>query len=499
MKFKTKLILSFLVISGITGFLGISSIYQLTIIEKSTQIIPEKIEEINLSSEIDSHAQFIRYYDEVLTQSARNYAFTQEELWADRYRQYEPLLDAEINHAAEDDESITQLFKEIDVANRKLVAMEYQSIELVNQGNAQEAINILQSQEYWDNKALYEQALRTYIENKGIEYLDVLTTDTADIEESIDDVSKSIFSATLTLSIIIPIIIAVSIAFGITISHSVSNPISKLIHAIDEIKKGNLDFKLKPEGSEEHRYLIAAFGDMVESLKELNKKKRQFLTMISHELKTPLQPIQGNLEMLMEPDVLGKLNKDQLNSIDEIQKSTNRLQIGINDLLLVSEIILGKLDFQKETIKIKDLMDEVEKDSHLLISTKNFNFVNSTKDDFSLVTDNKKVKDVLFQLVQNAAEYNPAENGEIEINVEERDNEVIFYVKDNGVGISTQTQKELFKEFYQLDMSDTRKHQGLGLGLKICKGIVQGLGGKIWVESEEGKGSTFFFTIPKAD
>jgi len=347
MKFKTKLILSFLVISGITGFLGVSSIYQLTIIEKSTQIIPEKIEEINSSSEIDSHAQFIRYYDEVLTQSARNYAFTQEELWADRYRQYEPLLDAEINHAAEDDESITQLFKEIDVANRKLVAMEYQSIELVNQGNAQEAINILQSQEYLDNKALYEQALRTYIENKGIEYLDVLTASTVDIEESVDDVSKSIFSALLTLSIIIPIIIAVSIAFGITISHSVSNPITKLMQAIDKI----IDFKLKPQGSEEHRYLIESFGGMVESLKELDKKKRQFLTMISHELKTPLFPIQGNLEMLMEPDVLGKLNKDQLNSIDEIQKNTNRLQIGINDLLLVSEIISGELDFQKASFQ----------------------------------------------------------------------------------------------------------------------------------------------------
>jgi len=236
-----------------------------------------------------------------------------------------------------------------------------------------------------------------------------------------------------------------------------------------------------------------------EELKELDKKKRQFLTMISHELKTPLFPIQGNLEMLIKPDILGKLNKDQLDSIDEIQKNTNKLQIRINDLLLVSEIISGELDFQKETIKIKDLLDEVKKDSHLLISTKNFNFVNSTKHDLSLVTDKTKVKGVLFQLVQNAVEYIPAENGKIEINVEERDNEVIFYVKDNGVGISTQTQKELFREFYQLDMSDTRKHQGLGLGLKICKGIVEGLGGRIWVESEEGMGTTFFFTIPKAD
>ena len=100
--------------------------------------------------------------------------------------------------------------------------------------------------------------------------------------------------------------------------------------------------------------------------------------------------------------------------------------------------------------------------------------------------------------MKNAMEFVPKENGRIEIGTTNDENGITFYVKDNGVGISDEEQKMIFKKFFQIDTSPTREHDGSGLGLAICRGIIERLGGKIWVESKINQGSTFFFTIPNS-
>jgi len=100
-------------------------------------------------------------------------------------------------------------------------------------------------------------------------------------------------------------------------------------------------------------------------------------------------------------------------------------------------------------------------------------------------------------LIRNATDFVPEKKGIIEIGTSEENNLITFYVKDNGIGISKENVDKLFIKFYQVDTSARRKHGGTGLGLVICKGIVEGLGGKIWIDSEEGKGTTVLFTIPK--
>ena len=96
---------------------------------------------------------------------------------------------------------------------------------------------------------------------------------------------------------------------------------------------------------------------------------------------------------------------------------------------------------------------------------------------------------------KNSADFVP-ENGRIEINAQSKDGKVVFYVKDNGIGIPKEKQDDLFKKFYQIDTSFKRKHGGTGLGLVICKGIMEGLDGNIWLESDDGKGATFYFSLP---
>ena len=100
--------------------------------------------------------------------------------------------------------------------------------------------------------------------------------------------------------------------------------------------------------------------------------------------------------------------------------------------------------------------------------------------------------------MQNGVDFVLDKNGRIEIGAESQDKEVLFYVKDNGIGIPKDKIKNMFKKFYQVDSSYTRKHSGSGLGLSICKGFIEGMDGKIWVESESGAGTTFYFTLPNA-
>jgi signal transduction histidine kinase len=112
-------------------------------------------------------------------------------------------------------------------------------------------------------------------------------------------------------------------------------------------------------------------------------------------------------------------------------------------------------------------------------------------------SDTPRLSQVFSNLINNSIDFIPENKGIIEINAQNKKDKVLFSVKDNGMGMTLETQKSLFQKFYQADTSIRRKHGGSGLGLAICKGIVEGLGGKIWLESEVGKGTTFFFTIPR--
>ena len=115
------------------------------------------------------------------------------------------------------------------------------------------------------------------------------------------------------------------------------------------------------------------------------------------------------------------------------------------------------------------------------------------------MADHGKLIEILTNLIQNAVDFVPEKSGKIEISCTREDDGVLFSVKDNGIGMSSEQQKKLFTKFYQVDTSATRKHGGTGLGLSICKGFVESMGGKIWVKSEPSHGSVFYFTIPLKD
>ncbi|MDH2907303.1 MAG: CHASE3 domain-containing protein [Candidatus Nitrosotalea sp.] len=237
-----------------------------------------------------------------------------------------------------------------------------------------------------------------------------------------------------------------------------------------------------------------------QQLRETDVAKEEFTTMISHELKTPLVTISGYAEMLKEDNsILGPLNSEQIDAVTKISAETTKLERLISDIMDAQKIDLERMKFNKKEFGVKEFLDEQIQTHSKLMSDKKILFVNTTDEKINIVSDQYRLSQVFANLIKNAVDFVPPNHGSIEINAQRKNGHVVFYVKDNGSGIPKEKQDNLFKKFYQVDTSLKRRHGGTGLGLVICKGIVEALGGKIWLESEVGKGTTIFFTLPKND
>ena len=231
--------------------------------------------------------------------------------------------------------------------------------------------------------------------------------------------------------------------------------------------------------------------------KETERAKTEFINMISHEFKNPLGPIIGFSKGLQKPKLYGELNSKQLDVLKKISTNAEGLQSMISELLDIQNLELGTMEFDYGKFKVDESMREICKKFESKIIERKIQLVNKTQNSIVIQSDELKIKQVLSHLIDNAIDFVPKENGKIEICVQEADDSVLFFVKDNGVGIPKEKQENLFKKFYQVSQGHTREHGGVGLGISICKGIITKLGGKIWVESEPGKGTAFYFNIPK--
>jgi len=273
------------------------------------------------------------------------------------------------------------------------------------------------------------------------------------------------------------IIIGTTIAIIITIISTII--LYRKMQQRDEIEKTNIDLHFETE-----------------KLKERDNAKSELSAMVSHELKTPLVTISGYAEMLREDDVLGKLNKEQTHAVDTIISQTIKLERLISDIMDAQKMDLKKMKFNKREFEINEFMNEQIQIHSKLMDEKKIHFVNSThREQMNITSDPDRLSQVFANLIKNAVDFVPASNGKIEINATRKNGQSVFYVKDNGKGIPKEKQENLFKKFYQIDTSLKRSHGGTGLGLVICKGIVEALGGTMWLESEVGQGTTFWFSI----
>lgn len=229
---------------------------------------------------------------------------------------------------------------------------------------------------------------------------------------------------------------------------------------------------------------------------ESDKLKTAFLSNLSHEIRTPLNAIIGFSSLLTDSDLS---QSEKRNLSDVLYKNSNDLLKLIENLIEISEIEAGQLSIKKSECNVNKLIEELKatfSSEDKKGKSVKLNVRREIKaDDFTILTDPLRLKQVLNNLISNAAKF--TDNGFIEFGYAFKDERTLmFYVIDTGIGIDPEKQKSIFSPFRQADDSNTRRFGGMGLGLAISKHIVEKLGGKIWLTSIPGSGSTFYFTIP---
>jgi PAS domain S-box-containing protein len=231
-----------------------------------------------------------------------------------------------------------------------------------------------------------------------------------------------------------------------------------------------------------------------EKAEESDRLKSAFLANMSHEIRTPMNGILGFADLLKEPNLTGE---QQVEYINIIQKGGVRMLNIINDIVSISKIESGQMEVNIQESNINEQIEYIYTFFNPEIEAKGmqFSFKNSLHfKEAILKTDREKVFAILTNLVKNAVKY--SEKGSIEMGYNKKANFLEFYVKDTGIGIPKDRQGPIFERFIQADIADKNAYQGAGLGLSISRAYVEMLDGKIWVESEEGIGSTFYFTLP---
>jgi len=350
------------------------------------------------------------------------------------------------------------------------------------------------------------------------------------VEEAYRDV---IMELTLSVAVIIMSFVLAILA-GFYLSRRITRPIISLRDAAIKIGKGNLDAKIRVKTKNEVGELASAFnqmtGDLKKSrkkleeysrtleekvkertkeleikdkkllsqnvdLKRLDKEKDEFISIAAHELKTPLTSIKGFAQLMQNDKIMGDKEKRK-HYLELVNENTVRLYNLILDLVDSSRLSLGKLDLDITEVDASKVFSDIRENMSIVIKEKGIKPVFSMGQNIpKMSADPERLMQIIRNLIVNATHFTP-KGGTISLSVMKKGDFVQFEIKDTGEGIPKEKQKHIFSRFYQADASLTRKVKGSGLGLSICQGLVELMGGKIWFKSAEGKGTTFYFTLP---
>jgi signal transduction histidine kinase len=275
--------------------------------------------------------------------------------------------------------------------------------------------------------------------------------------------------------------------------------ITKPINKVELLARVRSALTLKQE-MDDRKLAYIELADKNEELEQESLAKTQILSTVTHELKTPLSSITGYIaRMLGQRERVGPLNERQERYLETVQRNSHRLKLLIDDLLDVSRIESGSLELNLVELDVRSEAEEVVRSLQDRLGEKRQDVVLNISGNLPrLKADELRFSQVLTNLLSNACKYSP-DGATTTITAEEQHGLIRIDVSDTGVGLSTADQSRLFSKFFRADNSSTSEVSGTGLGLFITKSIIEAHGGEIQARSDEGKGTTFSFTLPTED
>jgi signal transduction histidine kinase len=285
--------------------------------------------------------------------------------------------------------------------------------------------------------------------------------------------------------------LAVSVVIAVFASLRIARPLRELRAAARAVERRKLSEPIPVRGRDEIAELTIAFNRMATRLRELDSLKQHLFAAITHDLRTPLTVIAWSAERL-GMGAPGKLGERQASLVENIRMSTDRLLALVNQLLDLGKLKTGKLQLDLEVTDVASLIQGAVDEIRPWAEDRSLRFDISVSDSIpKLLLDAKRIHQVLVNLLANAVKFSTP-GGLITLTAETAGQELAVKVSDTGMGIPAHLQATVFERYEQAHT----EHDGTGLGLAIVKGFVLAHGGRVWVESEEGKGSCFTFTLP---
>ncbi len=262
----------------------------------------------------------------------------------------------------------------------------------------------------------------------------------------------------------------------------------------EEIEKQNKELELYRNHLE--NIVKERTSDLIqakEKAEEADKLKSAFLANMSHEIRTPMNAIIGFLDLIDEPEIP---EDKKIEFKKHIAQSSERLLSLINDLIDIAKIEANQVSITETEVCLNDSFESLKSlyQQKLNNSKIEIEFDNSNENDLKIIADNIRFNQIMNNLLDNAIKY--TEEGKINFGYKKEGSQVLFYVKDTGVGIEKENIKLIFDRFRKIDQKSKKLYRGTGLGLAICKELIELLNGRIWAESELNKGTQFYFTLP---
>ena len=296
--------------------------------------------------------------------------------------------------------------------------------------------------------------------------------------------------------------VVLALGLGFVLSWSLIVPIQRTEARLAEIAAGDFSSHVDVSNRDELGVLAAnvnqmndELGRLYEELETVSRHKSDFLANMSHELRTPLNSIIGFSEVLQR-QMFGTLNEQQLGYVDDVLESGHHLLSLINDILDLSKVEAGRMELKLTDVSLPEALQSGltmhgERATRGGISMG----LNVEPDDIVIQADERKLRQVVFNLLSNAVNFTPA-GGRIDVSAHMSDGIVEVAVADTGAGIAPEDQELIFEEFQQARGDSSRRQEGTGLGLPLARKFIELHGGRLWVESSVGTGSTFRFTLP---